>query len=318
MEQTRTRDGPVAEAPPDRVGGVHHAPLLLVHDFEHAGLLGLAQPGRGHAEQPYPLASNLRSDQLQRRPPDRVRQVARLRQRFLPRDRSELGVSNLHGHGAGADSRRPKSGRHAFGQRQQRPFDFGRVYNVDGERRLMTDGLGRLPAADHRVRVNPQRPIVQRSAMVPERSSERLHRQRRQLADRSNAEPVQSIGRPGPDPPQPPDLQRGQEGGLFPGRHHDQAVGLAEVAPHFGDELVRRDADRNGQSGRCDDLSLDAAGDLGCGPEKPLRTGDVQERLVDRDLLDGRREAPQHGHNFAADALVLGAVDRHEYAVRAE
>jgi len=39
MEQAGARDGAVAEAPADRVGGVYHPSPLLVHDLEHADLL---------------------------------------------------------------------------------------------------------------------------------------------------------------------------------------------------------------------------------------------------------------------------------------
>ena len=47
------------------------------------------------------------------------------------------------------------------------------------------------------------------------------------------------------------------------------------------------------------------------------RPGDVEERLVDRDRLDLRREPAKDGHDVARRLLVAPAVDRQEHAVRA-
>ena len=273
---------------------------------------------RGHAQQPDLLSAHFRSGQVQGRSPDRIRQVGRLGQVFLTRDRAELRVAHLHRDRPRPNPGRSQPGGHAFRQRQQRAFDFGRVRDVDRERRLVADRLGRLAAAGDRIRIDAQRPVVERGAVIAQGSGQRRHGQRRQLTDGSDAETVQSFGRLGPDPPKPPDLERGQEGGLVAGLHHDQTIGLAQVAAHLGDQLVGRDPDRNGQPGGRYDLGLQPACDLRRRPEKSLRTGDIEERLIDRNLFDGRRETAEDRHHFAADALVLGAVHRHEDALRAQ
>jgi hypothetical protein len=52
--------------------------------------------------------------------------------------------------------------------------------------------------------------------------------------------------------------------------------------------------------------------------EKLLRARQIEERLVDRERLDERREVPKDGHDLFADGAVLGTVDGHEDALRAE
>ena len=54
------------------------------------------------------------------------------------------------------------------------------------------------------------------------------------------------------------------------------------------------------------------------GPKSASRAGDVEERFVDRDLLDARREPAEDLHHGAARLAVAVAVDREEGAVRAE
>ena len=49
--------------------------------------------------------------------------------------------------------------------------------------------------------------------------------------------------------------------------------------------------------------------------EQLARTGDIEERLVDRDGLDERRVAPQDRHHVAADVQVLAPVDGEEDGV---
>jgi hypothetical protein len=101
-------------------------------------------------------------------------------------------------------------------------------------------------------------------------------------------------------------------------RHHHQPVRLPQVRADLGDQLRRGDPDRCRQLELVADRVLDPAGDRGAVTEQGLRGGDVEEGLVDRDRLHQRREAPQDGHDLAAHALVLGAVDRDEDAVGAE
>ena len=98
------------------------------------------------------------------------------------------------------------------------------------------------------------------------------------------------------------------------GRHDHQAVRLAQVRGDLGHQLGRRHADRRGQLQLIGDGAPDGDGDGGRVTEERLGAGHVEERLVDRDRLDERREASQDGHHLAADRRVLAPVDGQEDA----
>jgi hypothetical protein len=102
-----------------------------------------------------------------------------------------------------------------------------------------------------------------------------------------------------------------------------KAARLVQVGGQFGQELVVRKPDRNGDA----DLALDAARDLGQGQRRrPLgRLAQLRARgirqieigLVQGHRLDDRRGGGEDGADLVADALVLGHVGRHDDGVRA-
>ena len=65
------------------------------------------------------------------------------------------------------------------------------------------------------------------------------------------------------------------------------------------------------------DRRLDLRGDRFAIAEQGHRARHVEERLVDRDRFDGRREPPKDVHHVAARDLVSTAIDRQEDAIRA-
>ena len=103
-----------------------------------------------------------------------------------------------------------------------------------------------------------------------------------------------------------------------PGGTIDEPVGLAQVGGHLGDELGRRHPDARREADLAAHRLADLPGDRLRGTEEGLAAGHVEERLVDRDLLEQRREPPEDLHDAPALAAVLRAVDGEEGAARAE
>ena len=139
-----------------------------------------------------------------------------------------------------------------------------------------------------------------------------------QVADRLDVVVGQRPAGARADAPQPLDGQWRQEGRLPAGRHDHQTVRLAVFRGDLRDEPVGRDADRHGQLDLVADVLLDAPADCFARPEQRLRAGQIEERLVDRDLLDDRRVAAQDRHYLLADAAVLAAVNGHEDQLRTQ
>ena len=125
--------------------------------------------------------------------------------------------------------------------------------------------------------------------MAREHQDQRRFGELGHLADAPDALVVQLLGRGRADAPQPLDVERMEEGQLAVGRDHEQPVGLGHSARHLREELGPRHPDRDGQAHPLAYLSPQASGYLDGPPRDPLEAGDVEERLVDRELLDHRR-----------------------------
>ena len=108
------------------------------------------------------------------------------------------------------------------------------------------------------------------------------------LADRRDASVVQLVRRDRADTPEPLDRQPVEERQLTVGRHDEQAVGLGDPARHLRQELRPGHADRDRQAHALADLTAQAPCDLGRRPGQPPHPANVEERLVDREPLDGR------------------------------
>ena len=115
--------------------------------------------------------------------------------------------------------------------------------------------------------------------------------------------------RRGADAPEPRTPGSGvEERALGPGRDDEQPVGLRQVARELGEELRRRDADRRGEPGLGADARAQqrARSRRRC-PSSRRAPRDVEERLVDRELLDERRDRREDRHHLAA---LLGVARR--------
>ena len=175
---------------------------------------------------------------------------------------------------------------------QQCPLEQLGARRVDIERVLVADRLGRF-AVRHRGGVDASGAGRQDRTLAPEAPRQQVVRQRREVADRAHAVVGQRTRRPLAHAPQPRDRQRREEVGLPPRLDDDEAVGLAQVRGHLGHELGRGDADRRRQLQLGADGRLDGTSDLDRAAMQELGARHVEEGLVDRDRLDGRREAPQ-------------------------
>ena len=110
------------------------------------------------------------------------------------------------------------------------------------------------------------------------------------------------------DAPNQPDRQRIEKLPLLPDRDDDQPVGLGNLRCDLGQVLRAGHADRDGQA----DLVLDPAANRRRNAdgrtEQGDRASDVEERLVNRDAFNQRREVVKDRHDLIAEALVLVKV----------
>ena len=113
----------------------------------------------------------------------------------------------------------------------------------------------------------------------------------------------------------PPDRER-VEKRLDRFRSHDrQPVGLLEVRGDLGDELVRPDADRAGESLALDDLGLHRPRVDGRALEV-AKGGEVEEGLVDARLLEGIGAPRGDGHDPVRHFTIDRTVTAKEHGLR--
>jgi hypothetical protein len=138
------------------------------------------------------------------------------------------------------------------------------------------------------------------------------------IADGGDGAGVQPRGGGRADAPQPLHRERVQEGQLVLGRHHEQAVGLGHRAGHLGQRPGARHADGDRQADALADLAAQAHRDLLGRARDPLQPADVEERLVDRQLLDPRRGLREDLEHRSARFHVRLELRRHDDRLRAQ
>ena len=159
----------------------------------------------------------------------------------------------------------------------------------------------------------PARAIDERRAVLAEPADQQVRRQRREVADRPDAVLAQGDRRLLADAPQPTDRRAApgrpprRRAARRPGRR--ACAGRTRSWPRASCVATPTEAVSPTSAA---DLVLDPARDRRAVAEQRRRPGDVEERLVDRDRLDQRREPPQDRHHVAAGRLVAPAVDRQE------
>ena len=126
-----------------------------------------------------------------------------------------------------------------------------------------------------------------------------------QVADGLHPEALQPGQGGRADAPEPPDGMGMEEGQLRAGLDDQHPVGFGVVAGQLGQELAGGHADGGGQAGLGPDAGPDGRPDLPAVAEEARPAGDVEERLVEGDRLDDRREGGEDPVHRGA----LGLVD---------
>ena len=100
-------------------------------------------------------------------------------------------------------------------------------------------------------------------------------------------------------------------------RHSEEPVRLALLGAYLRQEPVRRDAHRTSDAALLPHGRAQLLRERHRAAEEMRRAGHVEERLVDGDRLDERREAPEYLEHAVGRLRIRRHVRLHEYAVRA-
>ena len=264
------------------------------------------------------LPAHLGASELQRDPPDRLRQVRRLAERSLPRHRVEArcrgpsrSPSRPSSRPTGAARRRPPTWRGAFARaRPGRRCPRRRC----ARGRSTSPRPGRRPGPGRRRGRGPRgRPRGSRSGG---RALARSIAARSPIVATPKSRSAAAVC--GPTPHRREIGSGARKAASSPGGTTTRPSGFRRSEAILATSLVAATPTDAVSSQLALDRVLDPAGDRRAVPEQGARRRDVEERLVDRDRLHERREPPEDRHHLAADALVRAAVHRHEDAVRAE
>jgi hypothetical protein len=181
----------------------------------------------------------------------------------------------------------------------------------------------RLPLRLHRPVVPGVRQLDEGDGVVAaDHLRELVHRHRLEVADEVDADPVQLVRRDGADARDDVHPHRPQQLDLAAGGHDPAAVRLRQLAGHLGHELGRRHADRGGEATRRGadrgaqvvDHLLQAHRVEG---RHAVGRPEVDERLVQGQRLDQRRQRPQPGHHQRTGLPVRPEPARQEGGVGA-
>src|SRR6266487_335925 len=192
----------------------------------------------------------------------------------------------------------------------QRLFDPAPVRDVPLERPLDADRLRVRPLFDGEL-FEAARDAPQPNGVLPQNLLELRPFGSSQLADRPDSDAFEQLGGLRADPADLRDRKRIEEGGHLLGTHDLQTVGLRQIRRNLGDGLVRRGADRAGQTLPFAYGRLDAECIRRRVVEAAYLRADVKKRFVDAHMLEDIREGPQD----VDDALRDGPV---EIVVRSE
>ncbi len=214
-----------------------------------------------------------------------------------------------------------------IGKPDEFPAKLGHLVLVRLERLLVPDRLRLALGFDGAV----VPPVGELDEMFGLRSPQRGDQGRavddNQVGDPADADRTQLVHGDRPDTPQPFDRQRVQERlDRLRIDHDDTRTGLDSLGRRdrfrldrgeFGQELVRRHPDRTGQRQLGSNVVANPRRDPRTGTEEPARTGDVEERLVQRERLHEWRVAVEDRPDLAAHVAVQRVIARQEHRVRA-
>ena len=186
-----------------------------------------------------------------------------------------------------------------------------------------------------RLEVGDDRPVIdsvgQRREVSPggfsQRTTQRRLRHPGELSHRRDAQPSQLFSGLRSDPPQRADLEGVEKGAHLPGPHHRHTAAehrprrrrrrLGGLGGEFGEELVRRNPDRTGQSDLVEDALSNGRSDARSIAEGTPPAGDVEKRLVERQRFDQRCHLAEDGHDLSTDLAVATVTTGQEHRLGA-
>ena len=211
---------------------------------------------------------------------------------------------------------------------------------IDGECLLMSDRLHHPLRFDRPFVDSAGKGVQVTTIRAAKCGGNRCLRQTGEVADGLDAEPGQPFERLRPDSPEGPHRVRMEEGQLVSrrDRHHarrnpsragdrrgrtiagqrsrDRRFG--RLAGQLGQQLARRNADRARQPELVEHPAAHGYRDFGTCAEEAQGTGQIEERLVERDPLDDGRECVENFVDSLAVRTVEGVVAAHEDGVGAQ
>ena len=247
--------------------------------------------------------------------------VGGVTQRAGAGDGGEVGEAHLQRDGAPGHPGGAHPPGHLGREPQQLAHHHGAVVGVAAEGLVGTHapvGLVGAPPRRDGAPVGAPGEVVQLAAgRHPDPALEGGQRRVREVADGAQAEPVQLLAGLLPHPVQLTDVEGVQEPGHLPRRDDEHPVGLGPPAGQLGHRDRPRDPDRAGDPLLVGDPGTDVLGDAQRTAQTAGGTGDVEERLVQRDRLHQGSDLPEDLHHRGGDAVEVGVVGREHHRVGA-
>ncbi len=136
-----------------------------------------------------------------------------------------------------------------------------------------------------------------------------------QVGERFQPESLELLAQNGTDAPQPTQRQRVEQSTHLMRSDHAQTIGFGQGASDLGHQLVGCHGHGHGQAGPRSDALFEPGCELERPPEQALRSGDVEERFVQRDRFDLGRELGEDRVHLLGDLGVACHVGRQKYAL---
>ena len=136
-----------------------------------------------------------------------------------------------------------------------------------------------------------------------------------ELADGVDRHLGEPFRRDGPNTPDEPNRERMKELDLCVWFDHHHPVRFGDLTADFGEELRAGNTNRDCEPRRVQHVAADCHADRARWPEQVRRSRDVEKGLVDRDLLDQRREVSTDVKHAITDVEVVAerTVDHDEF-----
>jgi hypothetical protein len=317
----RTPYGRLAEALVNRVNGGFEPALALGRrgdageQIQLGGVAGQLPDGYADQADRFEFAGPF-IEQRSGREPEPLGCVGRLAQRRAAGDGLEIAEADFHRDGPRPQAVMTQSCRYLLGLFEHYAANLIGVGDIDAERLFLADALGFAIGCDGAV-VDAECQAPEVIALVgADAAVEYIFVELAQVCERFDTKAVQLRRGLGADAPDLVDWQRRKDRLEVFARDDGETVGLVHVAGELGEELVRCHADRRGQASFCSDARSKRARDGDGVAEEGLARGDVEERLVDAQWFNERRERFEDREHVAGYDAVAVEVDGDDNRVR--